>query len=452
MFVLTLVPESWQVTANWCAAQEAAAADAAEVAAAEVAAAEEAEPMTIGSVAPPLDVEHWVSDGDGQFKPVTDFKAGRVYIVEFWATWCGPCISSMPHLAETQTAYADKDVQLISISDEDLETVETFLKRKYTPRAPAKNTDADAKSDADADDESDADDDAPKTYAELTNVYCLTTDPDESVYEDYMLAAGQNGIPTCFLVGKTGLIEWIGHPMRMDEPLAAIVADTWDRDAYAEEFQKEQALDLRMTVIMRLIRQAKSEDALVEIDKAMTEFEGMGMAIARLSSIRGYVLILPIMNMLKDEKFEAAAEAVDTTLSEVDAPLRAAFLSQVADAQLSAGDHAGLVSVLTKLQTTDGVTLSAINNIAWSVYEAAEEDDAFPESAIRAALSASETMLKQNPDNGFLLDTAAHLAARSGELDQAIELQTAAVENIPESQRADLQEYLDELIEEKNAE
>ena len=43
--------------------------------------------LTIGSKAPALDVEFWVQNGEGSFKEVTDFKPGKVYIVEFWATW-----------------------------------------------------------------------------------------------------------------------------------------------------------------------------------------------------------------------------------------------------------------------------------------------------------------------------------------------------------------------------
>jgi len=119
--------------------------------------------MTIGSVAPPLTSSMEVSDGgraNSNRSPIQSWNAFTS--LNSWATWCGPCISSIGPPAETQTPTR-QDVQLIpSISGPGSGNVETFLKRKYTPRSPAKNTDADAKSDADADDESDADDDARK--------------------------------------------------------------------------------------------------------------------------------------------------------------------------------------------------------------------------------------------------------------------------------------------------
>lgn len=214
-------------------------------------AADEVEMLTIGDKAPALDIEHWIQDNDGKLKPVQDFDAGQVYIVEFWATWCGPCIMSMPHLAETQTEVGYDKVRLISVSDEDLETVEAFLEK------PVRGQDEAAED--------------PQTYDDLTSVYSLTTDPDRSVYKDYMTAAGQNGIPTAFLVGKTGKVEWIGHPMRMDEPLQQVIAGNWDRESFAKEFRAEQESALMMRKITQMMRGDEEEqaEALKLIDKQL---------------------------------------------------------------------------------------------------------------------------------------------------------------------------------------
>ncbi|WP_157665065.1 peroxiredoxin family protein [Mariniblastus fucicola] len=219
--------------------------------------------LTIGDKAPKLDIEHWLSDRDGEFSGFTGFEADKVYIVEFWATWCGPCISSMPHIVETQDEYADKGVQVISVSKEKLETVEKFLKKNVGG-------------------------DKEKTYAELTSAYCLTTDPDGSVSKDYMTAAGQGGIPTAFIVGKTGEIEWIGHPMRMDKPLEEIVEDKWDRESFAKEFSVQQKADLMMASIGKLLRADKPEEALKKIDTYLEENSETADArtIARMKGMR----------------------------------------------------------------------------------------------------------------------------------------------------------------------
>lgn len=195
----------------------------------------DAEPtLGIGSDAPALAIEHYLDETDS---PVTKFEKGKVYVVEFWATWCGPCINSMPHLAELQTKFRKDGVQIISISDESVDEVEAMLKKPYPD--PQKKA----------------------SFAEITAPYTLTTDPDRSAHKDYMEASNQRGIPTSFIVGKTGAIEWIGHPAELDEPLTSVVDGSWDREAYKEKMEREKAFEEAIQAFAQLAGRGKTEEA-----------------------------------------------------------------------------------------------------------------------------------------------------------------------------------------------
>jgi thiol-disulfide isomerase/thioredoxin len=65
----------------------------------------------LGDAAPILRASKWL-----QGEEVKSFEPGNVYVVEFWATWCGPCVMIMPHLAELQAEYRDKGVTIIGYS------------------------------------------------------------------------------------------------------------------------------------------------------------------------------------------------------------------------------------------------------------------------------------------------------------------------------------------------
>lgn len=67
---------------------------------------------------------------NGTYKPaqVKDYK-GKIVILEFWATWCGPCIEAMPHIDSLQKKYSN-DLVIIALSNEDPAKVAKFIKKK----------------------------------------------------------------------------------------------------------------------------------------------------------------------------------------------------------------------------------------------------------------------------------------------------------------------------------
>lgn len=338
--------------------------------------ASSAELLTIGSTAPPLDVEHWVQNGSGKFKPVTKFQSGKVYVVEFWATWCPPCVASMPHLASLQKEYADK-VQIVSISDEDLDTVEGFLDKPVRGQ-----------------------EDKEKTYRKLTSAYCLTTDPDGGSSKDYMEAAAQGGIPTAFIVGKDAKIEWIGHPMEIDQPLKEVVNDKWDRDAFAKQIKEQQETERMMQSIFAALDAGKTDDALKMIDDRLRKGDNLQLSMLKLQVL------------LEGKKIDEGVK------------------------------H--LKSIFVKVEDQPQMT----NMVAWNIYEAAAQGGPNDKRLLNASLTAAKAGILKSTDNAVkasLMDTVAHFVFMQGDIDGAMALEQKALTMASEQDKAFMENFLEEL-------
>jgi thiol-disulfide isomerase/thioredoxin len=69
------------------------------------------EGVKIGDAPPAITVDEWIKG-----PPVTSFASGTVYLVEFWATWCGPCVKNIPHLTNLQREFQSRGLVVIGIA------------------------------------------------------------------------------------------------------------------------------------------------------------------------------------------------------------------------------------------------------------------------------------------------------------------------------------------------
>lgn len=159
----------------------------------------------LGMDAPALHIAKFVKGGPVD---LAKGKGSQIYVVEFWATWCGPCRVSIPHMTELQKKFKDKHVTMIGISDETVDKVAPFVK--------------------DMGDKMD---------------YVVAIDDEQKTAQDYMAAFDQNGIPTAFVVDKAGKVVWYGHPMGdLEKVLDQVVEGKFDVAAYKAEQAKRQKM------------------------------------------------------------------------------------------------------------------------------------------------------------------------------------------------------------------
>jgi len=135
-----------------------------------------AEPrFEVGDKAPKLSVAEWIK---GQPVDMRADLGKHVYIVEFWATWCAPCMYTIPHLTQVQKEFKNRGLICVSISTEGPEKVKPFVEKMG--------------------DKMD---------------YTIGIDNNGQTSRAYMEAANQNGIPHAFVINTQGRLVWHGHPM-----------------------------------------------------------------------------------------------------------------------------------------------------------------------------------------------------------------------------------------------
>ncbi|HNO78615.1 MAG TPA: TlpA disulfide reductase family protein [Phycisphaerae bacterium] len=171
--------------------------------------------LKVGDVAPPVTVTDWIK---GKPMDVLKDNKGKVIVLEFWATWCGPCIQMIPSNTDLYERYKDKGLVFIGVTDtgqgQQLSAVQAFVGQQGDRMS-----------------------------------YPIAFDSTQKTDMAYVQGTGAVGIPHAVVIGKDGKIAWFGHPMEpmMEDTIKDLLLDRFD----PKRAEKEAALQEKLAPLLR---------------------------------------------------------------------------------------------------------------------------------------------------------------------------------------------------------
>jgi thiol-disulfide isomerase/thioredoxin len=208
--------------------------------------------LNIGDRAPELKYGQWLKG-----TPINEYETGRLYIMEFWATWCGPCKMVMPHLSKLARDRKD-NVTVIGVNIfEGSHESEPKPYDSYLPKVSRFIT----------------------SMGDNMDYNVIIDNNDEFMAKNWMIAAGQNGIPCSFLV-RDSTILWIGHPVQLDSIIQVVLDGKYD---IGQELKRKQEISARsrnshsalaqlvLSEFEETLKAGKVEEAMAIIDREIEE-------------------------------------------------------------------------------------------------------------------------------------------------------------------------------------
>jgi len=202
------------------------------------AAGERFAPLEVGDPAPPLEVAHWLRG-----PAVQAFEPGQVYVLDFWAVWCQPCVALLPHLSELQERLADRGVHVVAVTvpdekDNPKQGIEALVEREAaTVHLPIAY-------DAPADPQA-----------------CDTLPLCGKTSLAYIRAALLDGVPLAFVVDGRGRVAWIGDPSALPPVVEPVAAGTWDLSDARRRYLSQRRAEPGVFELRKLVQEGRCREA-----------------------------------------------------------------------------------------------------------------------------------------------------------------------------------------------
>lgn len=373
----------------------------------------------LGDAAAPLKIDEWVKG-----KPVTiaDGKGKTIYVVEFWATWCPPCRTSIPHLTELQKKFKDKGVVFIGVTDEKSDKVKPFVEKQG--------------------DKMD---------------YIVAIDKEGGTSEGYMQAYGINGIPHAFVVDKEGKVAWHGHPMAdLEKTLEDMVAGKYNMASAKKRAQGQELLQK----YYQLASKGDDEGA----DKVAKEIAALEKEVGGLNNGKNFDpaevkkslqfrkaimayqrAVMSGDSQEKVDKLAAEAKAVapeGVDFDQIRGQLEMQSLStQYRKAVTGKGDDAKAAELGKKLADIKTKNPMFLNELAWFILT----DDSVQKRDLPLALKLAQSAYDVSEgQDAAITDTYARALFDNGKFDDAVKYQKKAVALAKDNK--DMQEELEKSL------
>jgi len=242
--------------------------------------------LNVGDKVPEIAVDKWYNKPPQLIK---ESKGKKVFLVEFWASWCKACLPSVKFLNQIQKKYKDKELVIVGITAEKKDDIMSFIR-------------------------------------EHNISYSIGFDEGEKIISEYV--SENDGIPVAFLIDREGEIVYKGHPMQMGKILVQVLNGTYNKED-REKLMFLLTLFKKQLKNFELMKASETAEKILYLSPDNKEamqfrlmaFEKMGQTTAAVSFLESliskfpdhdnlYFLKLALLQELTPEKVKSFSEKI----------------------------------------------------------------------------------------------------------------------------------------------